>query len=188
MPTDPDPERHSARWRVHGERSIYSSRWVDVELVDVELPDGSRFEHHVLRMRRVAVAVVLDDNARVLMLRRHRFIDDSWGWEVPVGIVEDGEDPRDTATRETQEETGWRPHDLSLAVRFQPAIGIADSEHLVYLGKGATRESTAVDVNEADEVAWIPLSDVLSLVDKAEIRDGATLVGLLHLLASGGGA
>ena len=28
---------------------------------------------------------------RLLMIKRHRFIDDSWGWEVPVGIVEPGE-------------------------------------------------------------------------------------------------
>ena len=83
----------STEWVVHGERSIYSSRWVDVRLADVEAPDGNRFEHHVLRMQRVAVATVVDaERERLLMINRHRFIDDSWGWEVPVGIVEPGED------------------------------------------------------------------------------------------------
>jgi 8-oxo-dGTP pyrophosphatase MutT (NUDIX family) len=173
---------------VHGERSLYSSRWVDVKLVDVELPDGERFEHHALRMQHVAVVVVVDEQDRVLMLRRHRFIDDSWGWEVPVGIVEQGEDPRDTAMREAEEETGWRPRDLSLILTFQPAIGIADSEHHVFLGHGAERVGPPTDINEADTVAWVRLLDVLGMVSKGEIRDGASLVGLLHLLASRDGA
>jgi len=37
------------RWHVHGERAIYQSDWLDLKLVDVELPSGARFEHHVVR-------------------------------------------------------------------------------------------------------------------------------------------
>ena len=59
MTSDDYRERARTEWIAHGERSIYSSRWVDVRLVDVEAPDGHRFEHHVLRMQRVAVAAVL---------------------------------------------------------------------------------------------------------------------------------
>src|SRR5690349_811462 len=106
-----------ARWLSHGERSIYSSRWVDVRLVDVETPDGRRFEHHVLRMQRVAVTAVLDKTeSRLLLIRRHRFIDDSWGWEVPVGIVEPDEPAVEAAAREVLEETGWRPAELRKVV------------------------------------------------------------------------
>jgi hypothetical protein len=35
-------EDQRTRWRVHGEPQIYGSRWVEVSLVDVELPDGER--------------------------------------------------------------------------------------------------------------------------------------------------
>jgi 8-oxo-dGTP pyrophosphatase MutT (NUDIX family) len=37
-------------------------------------------------------AAVVDDQGRVLMLWRHRFITDRWGWELPCGWVEPGED------------------------------------------------------------------------------------------------
>ena len=185
------PERvpASTEWLVHGERSIYSSRWVDVRLTDVEAPDGQRFEHHVLRMQRVAVAVVVDEqHDRVLMLKRHRFIDGSWGWEVPVGIVEPGEEALRTAGREVLEETGWRPGQMTRLVEFQPAIGIADTPHEVFLAVGAEHVGEPTDVTEAQEVAWVPVGDLLEMVNDGRIRDGATLVAVLHLLASRAGA
>jgi ribosomal protein L34E len=39
------------RWQVHGERSAYESDWRSLRLVDVEIPGGRRFEHHVRRLR-----------------------------------------------------------------------------------------------------------------------------------------
>ncbi|MEZ5141277.1 MAG: NUDIX domain-containing protein [Acidimicrobiales bacterium] len=80
------------RWTVHGERTIYDSPWVRLTLVDVEVPDGDRFEHHVVRFPRSAAGVVVHDPGRgVLLLWRHRFITDTWGWEVPAGWVEEAE-------------------------------------------------------------------------------------------------
>jgi len=185
MTSDDHRERARTEWIAYGERSIYTSRWVDVRLVDVEAPDGHRFEHHVLRMQRVAVAAVLDaTSTQLLMLRRHRFVDDSWGWEVPVGIVEPGEDPLATARREVEEETGWRAGELRRVVEFQPAIGIADTPHEVYVGVGAEKIGEPTDITEAEDVTWVPVENLLGMVNDGRIRDGATLVAVLHLLAS----
>lgn len=178
--------REPAEWIVHGERSLYDSRWIHIRLVDVETPDGTRFEHHVVRMQRVAVIAITDEAGdKLLMLRRHRFIDKSWGWEVPVGIVEPGEEPIAAAAREVQEETGWRPANLCRALAFQPAIGIADTPHELFTGRGAARTGDPDDVTEAAEVAWIPTSSLPDMVRDGTIRDGASLVAVLHLLALG---
>jgi 8-oxo-dGTP pyrophosphatase MutT (NUDIX family) len=185
MAHDPLNRKRHSEWLVFGSRTIYKSRWIGVEMVDVESPDGRRFEHHVVRMQRVAVAVVLDESeTHVLMLKRHRFIDDSWGWEVPVGIVEKDEKSADAAAREVEEETGWRPTSLTRAIQFQPAIGIADTPHEVYVGSGADHIGEPTDITEAEEVAWIPTENLLGMISTGRIRDGATLVGVLHLLAS----
>src|SRR5688500_14273748 len=104
--------RDELRWTVFGERAIYDNPWVRLVLVDVEPPHGERFEHHVVRLQRVVLVVVLDDHDRVLMMWRHRFATDEWGWELPGGIVDPGEDPAATARREVEEETGWRPGPL----------------------------------------------------------------------------
>lgn len=169
-------------WTVHGERRLYQSRWVNLDLIDVELPDGQRFEHHVVRMQRVAAAVVLDEEGqRALLLWRHRFISDSWGWEIPTGIVEPGESSAEAAAREVEEETGWRPRALRPLVSFQPCIGIADTPHDLFVGEGAEHVGEPRDITEAERVAWVPLADVPAMIERSELRDATSLVGLLQV-------
>lgn len=53
-----------------------------------------RFEHHVVKLHHVAVTAVVDDEDRVLMMYRYRFVPQQWGWELPGGIVDEGRTPR----------------------------------------------------------------------------------------------
>lgn len=78
------------QWKTHGERQIYTNPWVNLCLVDVQQPDGRRWEHHVVRLRHLAVAAVVNDRREVLMMWRHRFITDAWAWELPMGLIEEG--------------------------------------------------------------------------------------------------
>jgi 8-oxo-dGTP pyrophosphatase MutT (NUDIX family) len=156
---------------------------VRVTKVDVTPPDGKRFEHHVVRLQRVAVAVVLDDQDRVLLVWRHRFITKAWGWELPGGIVDSGETGAETARRETVEETGWRPDDLVKIAEFQPMPGLVDTPHEVYGSRRAVKVGEPVDPVEASIVAWVPMSDVPALIARGEVAGSGSLVGLLHVLA-----
>ncbi|CAL9479252.1 hypothetical protein SUDANB106_03025 [Streptomyces sp. enrichment culture] len=91
------------QWKAHGERQIYTNPWVNLCLVDVQQPDGRRWEYHVVRLRHLAVAAVVNDHREVLMMWRHRFITDAWAWELPMGLVEEGETPDQAASREVLE-------------------------------------------------------------------------------------
>ncbi|MGC0414531.1 NUDIX hydrolase [Embleya sp. AB8] len=73
------------------------------------------------------MVVLIDDQDRVLMMWRHRFMADRWGWEIPGGLVDLGEGPEDAALRELLEETGYRPTTSRHVVRFQPTVGMVDS-------------------------------------------------------------
>lgn len=172
------------RWTVHGEREIYSSEWVRLTLADVEVPGLRRFDHHVLRMPRPAAGVVVHDPGRgLLLLYRHRFITDTWGWEIPAGRVEEGESPIEAAARETEEETGWRPGELRLIVVSQPSNGSVDSRHHLFRADGAEHIGPPTDITEAERIEWVPLGQVRSLIDEGKIVSGATLIGLLHVLS-----
>jgi 8-oxo-dGTP pyrophosphatase MutT (NUDIX family) len=155
-------------------------------LVDIEPPDGRRFEHHVVRLQRVALTVVLDEHGRVLMMWRHRFATDDWGWELPGGIVDVGEDAPTTAAREVEEETGWRPGHVEHLISFQPMPGMVDTPHEVYVAHGAEKIGEPTDLEEAARIEWVPLDRVTELARKGEILGSGSLVGLLYVLARRG--
>jgi 8-oxo-dGTP pyrophosphatase MutT (NUDIX family) len=168
------------QWTVHGRRTIYDSPWMSLDLVDVEQPDGNRYEQHVLRMARpVAATVMTDDEGRALLMWRHRHVTDTWGWEIPSGRIEAGESPEQAAAREAEEETGWRPRSLRLLVASQPSNGSVNTVHYIFQGQAAGHVGDPVDRSEAERVEWVPLSEVRGLIAKGEIVSGPTLIGLL---------
>ncbi|MEU9199465.1 NUDIX domain-containing protein [Streptomyces sp. NPDC048332] len=171
-------------WKIHGSRAVYENPWVHLDLVDVEPPGVKRFEHHVVRLFRVAITAVIDEHDRVLMLWRYRFVPQQWGWELPGGIVESGEDAAVTAVREAEEETGWRPGPVEHVVSYQPMIGMVDSPHEIFVAHGAQKVGEPTDAEEAGEIAWVPLDDIPRLMSEGRLMGSGTLVALLHILAA----
>ncbi len=174
------------RWKVHGERELYDSEWVRLTLVDVEIPGGERFEHHVVRMpKNTAGALVYDRDRGILLLWRHRFITDTWGWEIPAGGMEAGETPEHAAARETLEETGWQPGPLRPLVHFHPLNGACDQIFHTFIADGATRVGEPTDFGESDRIEWVPLDEVRRIVSAGEMVDGLSLTAVAYALAFG---
>ncbi|MEU7228895.1 NUDIX hydrolase [Streptomyces chrestomyceticus] len=170
------------QWQIHGERPIYESPWVNLWFVEVQQPDGRRWEHHVVRMRHLAVAAIVDEQKRVLMMWRHRFITDTWAWELPMGLIEEDETPEEAAIREAREETGWRVEGVKPLIYAQPANGITDSEHYVFRAEAVEYVGPPTELNESDRVEWIPIADLKGMIDRKEIVSSGSLVGVLYLL------
>jgi len=156
--------------------------------VEAGNPAGTARESRPSRQRPCyppgAGAVVVDDQRRVLLLWRHRFITGSQGWEIPIGKIEAGENPVDSAAREVEEETGWRPGRLHPLLRVEPTPGLSDSVHHLYRADGAKRIGPPEDDFESDRVAWVPLDDILGMIARGEIASGTTLAALLYTLTS----
>jgi 8-oxo-dGTP pyrophosphatase MutT (NUDIX family) len=153
-------------------------------LVDVEIPGVERFDHHVVRYPQPASGTVVHDPRRgVLLLWRHRFITDTWGWEIPAGRIEAGETPEAAAERETLEESGWRPGALTRLGTYAPSNGTSDQMFHVFVAEGAEHVGDPTDIGESERIDWVTVGDIRRLIAEGEITDGLSLTALLWALA-----
>lgn len=183
---DHEEQSTKAEWEVFGVRRVYENQWVNLDLVDVQSPDGTRFEHHVVRMQRVVGVVVPNKDGRILLVRHHRFINTTWGWEIPCGIVEDRERSIDAAVREVEEETGFRPLGLEPLLDYQPCIGIADTLHELFIATDAMWVGEPTDPTEVERIGWFSFDEVKNLISDSQIHDSPTLLGLFALGSQAG--
>jgi 8-oxo-dGTP pyrophosphatase MutT (NUDIX family) len=170
-------------WKVVSERPLYNDEWLDVRIADVELPDGRHLAHRLIRTPPGAGVVAINGDRQVLLIWRHRFITDTWGWEIPIGKIEEDEPSADAAAREFEEETGWQVGSLRHLISVQPTPGLTNSEHHIYRASVAKHIGKPVDDFESELVSWVPLADVHSLIARGAITSGTTLVALLFVLS-----
>lgn len=168
-------------WKVISEQPLYQDEWLDIRLADVELPDGRHLAHRLIHTPPGAGVVAVDDERRVLLIWRHRFITSTWGWEIPIGKIEPGESPEVAAAREFEEETGWTPGPLAPLITVRPTPGISDSAHHIYLATQSTHAGSPADEIESERVAWLPLTEIRSMIARAKITSGTTLAALLYI-------
>lgn len=167
---------------MHGEKTIYTSEWMSLGLVDVEVPGHERFDHHVVRFPRPAAGTVIHDPRRgVLLLWRHRFITNTWGWELPAGGVDPGETLEEAAIREAIEEAGWRPEGLRHLVTYHPINGSVDQTFAIFLANVAVEVGPPTDVSEAERIEWVPVDRLRDEIRAGRVTDGMSLTGLLWL-------
>lgn len=127
--------------------------------------------------------VLLDNQDRVLLLWRHRVVQDRWGWELPGGLVDEGEEPAGAAVRELEEETGYRAGQVEPLLTFQPMVSTVDSEQFAYVGRDPQRIGDPAEVNEqVARMEWVPLGSVPELIAKGRIWESGALVALMRVL------
>jgi 8-oxo-dGTP pyrophosphatase MutT (NUDIX family) len=172
-------------WVNRGERVIYDSAWVRLVIADVLLPDGTQVDHHVVRMPREAAGTIIVRDRQVLLLHRHRFITDTWGWEIPAGAVDEGETLPQAAVREAVEESGWEPGSVDPLCAFHPANGVLGQTFHIFLSRDATHRGEPTDRNEAARIEWVPVDNLRAMLEAGEITDGLSFGALTYALATG---
>ena len=153
----------------------------------VELPDGHTESWDFVNHKRgggACVVPVLPDG-RILMIHQYRPAVDRETTEIPAGAF-DAEDPdfAVTASRELEEETGYRCGKIRPLIRLDTAIAWCDEKVEVYLAEDLTK-SGSQNLDEAEEIGLeaIPVEELKRRIFAGEIRDAKTVAGILAYLA-----
>lgn len=85
----------------------YTGKIIDVDLLDIELPDGRTATREVVRHGNAVAILARRPDGKFVLVKQYRKAAEEALVEVIAGGLEKGEDPVDGVKRETAEETGY---------------------------------------------------------------------------------
>jgi 8-oxo-dGTP pyrophosphatase MutT (NUDIX family) len=179
-------------WERTGRELVFEGRVIAVfrDTVWTRLDAVERQADYDLVHHPGAAAIVpLHADGTVSLLHQFRYALGREIWEIPAGTLEEGEPFLECASRELEEETGYRAAHWSELATFYPSPGFCDEELRVFLAEDLSEGSGATEPDEHLETARIPLTEALGWIEAGRIVDAKSIVGLLrareHLAAEG---
>ena len=159
-------------------KQIYKGRVVTLNLETATLPNRVTVELEVVRHPGAAAVVPMKGDGTVVLIRQYRLATGGFIYEIPAGKLYPGEDPQECATRELEEEIGYRPVRMDKLATFFTAPGFTDEVMHLFKATGLTPGAQSLEDDEVLEVVDLSLKEALELIKDGTIRDAKTIVGL----------
>jgi 8-oxo-dGTP pyrophosphatase MutT (NUDIX family) len=176
----------ASSYEVLSSSPAYESERLAVRVDTLSMPDGSRAQREVVAVDDAVAVVAMDERRRVCLLEQYRHPFGARVLELPAGKLDvQGESPLAAAKRELAEEAELGAEVWAELTCFLNSAGWTTERTHVFL---AERASASPDIangfvasgEEADlKVSMVPLGECLELIDRREIVDAKTIVGLL---------
>jgi len=167
-------------WKVL-ESSYFRPR---LRLDKVELPNGKFLDATIFEFRTWANVIALTKNNEVVLIKQYRHGVQEVLWEIPGGVVEDGEDPLEGVKRELLEETGYTASEFIQVGALYPNPAIQTNTMYCFLALNAekvTRQN--LDDGEDIEVHLVPLDELIEMAKRGEFPHALQVAALFQALA-----
>jgi ADP-ribose pyrophosphatase len=171
------------RAKLISSKLAYTGKSFSVYTDTVVEPGGYRAIRDVVRHNGSVVILAVDAadaaDPRILLVRQYRHAAGQFLLELPAGHIDAGEAPLAAARRELTEETGFRARCWNRMVRYFASPGFLGESMHIYLAEDIREGTAQPEEDEKIELQWMPLSELLSMIEAGKIHDGKTIIGLL---------
>jgi ADP-ribose pyrophosphatase len=182
--SDDDEKRsgdaHLVETRVASE-DVFDGKLLHVKRDTVRLPDGKTATREYIAHPGAVMIIPRLSDGKLLMERQFRYPLARIFIEFPAGKIDPGEDPAATAARELLEETGYTAERWSHIGTLHPLITYSTERIEIYTADALTFIGAKLDAGEFIEIFSATLEEALAWIDRGELTDVKTMLGLLLL-------
>lgn len=166
-------------YEVINSKIVFKGNIIDVKVDTITLPNGETANREVVLRGDATAIVPIDKDGNVILVEQYRHPALDMVLEIPAGMLEEGEDPKECAIRELEEETSLKAEDVTYIVTMYPAIGFFTGKLYVYLATDLKPGKFNLDPDEFITVHKIPLDEAIDMIYSGKIIDSKTITGLL---------
>ncbi len=164
-------------WKVLESKHIHPKFRVD----KCELPNGNFLNAFVFEFTSWANILAVTKNNEAVLIRQYRHGVRDVMWEIPGGVVEDGEDPIEGVKRELLEETGYTSSRIVPLGKLYPNPALQTNTMYCYLALDAEKVSEQhLDGMEEIEVYLVPLDELIPMIRRGEFLHALQVAALFH--------
>ncbi len=163
-----------------GGKTIYRGKILNLVVDDVRLPNGSAAKREIVRHAGGAAVLFINDG-KVLLVKQFRYAYGKELYEIPAGMINEGEEPVAAAVRELEEETGYRAEMEPLGFIY-PSPGYTDEIIHLFFAKNAIYIAQKLDDGEFLNLSFVPLERVREMIENGEISDAKTVAAVYGYL------
>lgn len=158
---------------------IYEGKILNLKVDTVELPDKKYTKREIVEHSGGVGIVAITKEDKIILVNQYRQAISKEIFEIPAGKLEIGEEPRATALRELQEETGYSAKKLRYVNEFYPTPGYCTEKIHLFLADGLEPGEQSLDEHEYVEVIEIPFDEAYEKVLGGDIVDAKTIIAIL---------
>ena len=157
---------------------VYSGKVLDVYRDKITIPNGNIATRENIVRGNAAAMVPIDNNGDIIFVRQYRHASKSMMLEIPAGMIESGEEPKEAAIRELEEEIGYKCSDMFFVSSVYMAIGICTEKVFFYIAENLKEGTPNPDPDEIIEIERYSLEDSLKMIFDGTIQDAKTMAGI----------
>ena len=168
-------------------KRVHSGRVVSLSVETIILPGGRETVREVVQHPGAAAIVPMISPHEVVLIKQFRYCTGRTLWEIPAGTIEPGETPLACARRELIEETGYRAGRMEKLGGFFTTPGFCNEFLHLFLATALDAYESGHEEDEQLEVHRMPMEEAILKIEKGEIIDGKTIIGLMKASRLGRG-
>lgn len=168
-------------------RKVDSERVADCEVFTVERAvferenDGGRAHFYIINNPDWVNVIGVTKDRHAIFIEQYRQGSESMIFEIPGGMVDDGEDPESTVRRELEEETGYVPGRLIRVGCSYPNPAQQGNKLYSYLALDCERKGEVkFDENESIATRLVPLREMAELVHNGTITHSLAITAIYY--------